>query len=185
MKHRAFTLIELLAALALMGILAWLAYPPFAALTERIHTTSRINALVSLIRFTRHAAISQGNWVTLCPAVGEACSNSRDWQGGIMSFADLNRDGARQPGEAVLAYQSALDPGERLRWRSFRQRNYLQFRPEGYTNWQNGSFHYCPASGDPRFGKVLIINIQGRMATSVDADGDGIDEQANGEPLAC
>ena len=56
----------------------------------------------------------------------------------------------------------------------------LTFRAEGYTNWQNGSFHYCPASGDARYGKVLIVNIQGRTALSVDADGDGIDEQANG-----
>ena len=90
-----------------------------------------------------------------------------------------------QPVEPVLGYLAALDDGERLRWRSFRRRNFLTFRSEGYTNWQNGSFHYCPASGDPRYGKVLIVNIQGRTAPSVDADGDGIDEQANGNPLTC
>ena len=185
MKSRGFTLIELLVALTVAGVLVWLAYPSYANLMERVHATSRINALVSLIRFARHAAITQGNWVTLCPAVGERCSNSRDWETGIMGFTDLNRDGVRQPQESILAYQSTLDPGERLRWRSFRRRNYLQFRSEGYTNWQNGSFHYCPASGDPRFGKVLILNIQGRTAPSADTDGDGIDEQANGEPLAC
>jgi hypothetical protein len=32
---------------------------------------------------------------------------------------------------------------------------------------------------------VLIVNIQGRTAASVDEDGDGIDEQANGNPLTC
>lgn len=185
MKCRAFTLIELLVALAVAAVLIRLAYPAYADLVERVHSTSRINALVSLIRFARHAAVAQGQWVTLCPARGETCTNSPDWETGIMGFADLNRDGDRQPSENILAYQSALDPGERLRWRSFRRRNYLQFRSEGYTNWQNGSFHYCPASGDPRFGKVLIINIQGRTAPSVDSDGDGIDEQANGEPLEC
>ena len=102
-----------------------------------------------------------------------------------MGFADLNRDGRRQSDEPVLAYQDPLDPGERLTWRSFRRQNFLQFRSEGYTNWQNGSFLYCPASGNASNGKVLIINIQGRTASSVDRDGDGVDEQANGEPLTC
>jgi type IV fimbrial biogenesis protein FimT len=85
----------------------------------------------------------------------------------------------------VLGYLPGLDPGERLIWRSFRRRNFLQFRPEGYTNWQNGSFLYCPSNGDARYGKALIVNIQGRTAPSVDSDGDGVDEQANGDPLTC
>lgn len=185
MADRGFTLLELIVALAVAAVLLTLAYPAFDGLVQRVHSTSRVNNLVGLIRFARHAAISERRWVTLCPASDEVCTASSDWHTGIMGFEDRNRDGERQPGEPILAYLSAFDVGERLRWRSFRRRNYLQFRPEGYTNWQNGSFHYCPASGDSRYGKVLIVNIQGRTAPSVDADGDGVDEQANGQPLAC
>lgn len=185
MKQSGFTLIELLIALVLAVCLIWLAYPSMQTLNDRSRTAGRINALVALIRHARHAAVTTGNWVTICPAEGESCTDSRDWAPGIMTFADANRDGVRQPAEPVLAYQAALDPGERLDWRSFRRQNFLQFRLEGYTNWQNGSFRYCPASGDARYGKVLIINIQGRTALSRDGDGDGIDEQANGEPLTC
>ena len=182
---QAFSLIELLIAMATAAVLAGMAYPAFDDLIARVHATSRVNDLVGIIRFARHAAINGGRWVTLCPADDEVCSNAAEWQGGIMVFEDRNRDGARQSAEPVLGYLAAFDEGERLRWRSFRRRNFLTFRSEGYTNWQNGSFHYCPASGDPRYGKVLIVNIQGRTAASVDADGDGIDEQANGNPLTC
>lgn len=185
MKRPGFTLIELLIVLTIAACLFWLAHPSMQALSERSRTTGRINALVALIRHARHAAVTTGSWVAVCPARGEVCSGSRNWAEGIMTFQDVNRDGERQPAEAVLAYQAALDPGERLEWRSFRRQNFLQFRMEGYTNWQNGSFRYCPASGDARYGKVLILNIQGRTALSRDADGDGIDEQANGDPLAC
>jgi type IV fimbrial biogenesis protein FimT len=150
-----------------------------------VHSTSRVNDLVGIIRFARHAAISERRWVTLCPPENEFCSNSAEWHTGVMVFEDRNRDGIRQSGEPVLGYLPGLDPGERLIWRSFRRRNFLQFRPEGYTNWQNGSFLYCPSSGDARYGKALIVNIQGRTAPSADTDGDGVDEQANGEPLTC
>ncbi len=184
--HRCgFTLLELLIVLAIAISLGYLAYPPFSQLLERIQSTSRINGLAGLVRFARQTAITRHQWVTLCPALGESCTRSQDWSTGILCFADDNRDGARQPDEPILAYQNPLEPGERLTWRSFRQRYYLQFRAEGYTNWQNGSFAYCPASGDARNGKVLIINIQGRPATAADLDGDGIVEQASGEPLAC
>jgi type IV fimbrial biogenesis protein FimT len=181
----AFTLVELLVTLTIAAVLAGMAYPAFSELMARVHATSRVNDLVGVIRFARHAAITDRSWITLCPAVEESCTNSTDWATGIMVFADRNRDGSRQPQEPVLGYLPQLDEGERLHWRSFRRRNFLTFRSEGYTNWQNGSFHYCPASGDARYGKVLIVNIQGRTAPSVDADGDGIDEQANGRPLTC
>ena len=185
MKTRGFTLIELLAALAIAATMAYLAQPSFTDLLERVRTTSRVNGLIGVIRFARQTAITQRRWITLCPAVAEDCLRSREWHRGIMLFADLNRDGSRQAQEPIVGYQPAYDPGERLIWRAFRNRNYLQFRTEGFTNWQNGSFLYCPASGDPRYGKVVIINIQGRAAVSIDQDGDGIDEQASGDPLAC
>lgn len=184
-KQQAFTLVELLVALAIAALLTGLAYPAFTDLIARVHATSRVNDLVGIIRFARHAAINGGRWVTLCPAVEESCANSANWESGIMVFEDRNRDGRRQPEEPLLGYLPQFDEGERLSWRSFRRRNFLQFRSEGYTNWQNGSFHYCPASRDARYGKVLIVNIQGRTAPSVDANGDGIDEQANGRPITC
>jgi type IV fimbrial biogenesis protein FimT len=185
MQTRAFTMIELLIALAVASILLFMSLPGFRDMTERFQTTSRVNAIIGLVRFARETAVTQRRWITLCPAQEEDCVRSRAWHTGIMAFADGNRDGTRQPGEAIAAYVPALKPGESLTWRSFRSRNYLQFRPAGYTNWQNGSFHYCPASRDPKNGKVIIVNIQGRATPSVDADGDGIDEQANGSPLDC
>jgi prepilin-type N-terminal cleavage/methylation domain-containing protein len=185
MYQRAFTLIELMIALAVGGILLYFAVPPFEAMLERIETTSRVNGLIGMIPFARQTAVTEGRWVTVCPADAFACSNRGTWHTGIMAFVDVNRDGERQPAERMVAYFDEFKSGESLFWRSFRRRNYLQFRPAGYTNWQNGSFHYCPASRDPQFGKVVIVNIQGRVVPSLDTDGDGIDEQANGNPLAC
>lgn len=185
MACRAFTVIELVVALAAGSILLFMALPAFDDMVERLQTTSRTNAIVGLVRFARESAVTQRRMITLCPARDTVCTGSRAWHTGIMAFADLNHDGARQPEEPIAGYMPALKTGESLLWRSFRNKNYLQFRSAGYTNWQNGSFHYCPASRDPANGKVIIVNIQGRAVPSVDADGDGIDEQANGNPLSC
>ncbi len=189
MSNRGFTLVELIAALAISSILLSLALPSFESMIEHYRTTSRVNSLIGLVRFARQAAVMERNWVTLCPArtVGDnqICTNSRQWQSGIMAFSDLNRNGVKESQERLLAYQPALKSGETLYWRAFRNRNYIQFTSAGYTNWQNGSFQYCPASRDPHHSKVIIINIPGRATPSVDSDGDGIDEYANGNPLAC
>ena len=184
-RPAGLSLLELLITLTIAAVLTGLAYPNFQSFLARVQTTTRINDLVSLVRFARHAAISEQRWVGLCPALGERCTNSPDWETGIMVFADGNRDGTRQPAEPVLAYQPALKPGERLRWRAFRRQNYLQFRARGYTNWQNGTFLYCPADADPRYAKGLILNIKGRTAPTRDNDGDGVDERADGTPLRC
>ena len=97
---RAFSLIELLVALAVAAVVAGMAYPAFNDLIARVHATSRVNDLVGIIRFARHAAIDGGRWVTLCPATDEICTNRDEWQSGIMVFADHNRDGARATGGA-------------------------------------------------------------------------------------
>ena len=185
MIYRGITLIELLLALLIGGLLLFQGVPAFQQLIQQHHTTARVNALLGVIRFARETAVTQRRWIALCPAAGGACANTTAWHQGILVFADLNRDGTRDSREPVLARMATLDEGETLTWRSFRNRRFLQFRQAGYTNFQNGSFHYCPASRDPAFGKVIIVNIQGRAVPSVDANGDGVDEMANGNPLRC
>jgi len=78
-----------------------------------------------------------------------------------------------------------LPDGARVYWRSFRNRSYLQINATGLTNWQNGHLLYCPANGDVHFARAVIINAQGRVRNAADSNGDGIVEDANGDPLVC
>ena len=102
-----------------------------------------------------------------------------------MVFSDLNRDGRRQQGESVVTQVPALHHGARVYWRSFQNRAYIRFKPNGSTDWQNGSFTYCPADGDLQLAKGIIINVQGRVAKSADRNLDGVDEDSRGRPLRC
>ena len=55
----------------------------------------------------------------------------------------------------------------------------------GYTHFQNGNFVYCPADGDLRYARQLVINVQGRARTSQDVDHDGFVEDRLGRHLTC
>jgi type IV fimbrial biogenesis protein FimT len=184
-KQRGYSLVELLVALAVATVLLGFAIPGFSEFLERQRTIAAVNQIVGAVNFARHAAITHRATTVLCPAERATCAKRNEWHLGAMIFKDGNANGVRESNELVLNQFPALRPGERVFWRSFRNKSYLQFRSTGLTSWQNGSFQYCPAGSDPRFSKVIIINAQGRATKSRDANSDGVDEDASGRPLRC
>jgi type IV fimbrial biogenesis protein FimT len=180
------TLVELLLALALVGVMTGLALPGFRDLVERNRSASALNQLIGATQLARHAAITLRTTVTMCPGVAaEGCTARDSWHQGILLFGDRDRDGRRDTDEQIIRTLPPLPAGTRVYWRSFRNRSYLQFNATGLTHWQNGHLLYCPASGDARFARALIINAQGRIRNAPDTDADDIREDANGAPLRC
>lgn len=185
MKRSGATLAELLLAIAIAALVAAFAVPSFTELLARQRTVAAVNQIIGAVQMARHAAITFHATIALCPAEGSVCAARDQWHRGAMIFRDVNGNGSREPEEAVITRLPPLREGERIYWRSFRNRSYLQFEGNGITAWQNGSFYYCPADDDPRYAKSLILNAQGRITRSRDGDGDGIDEDARGRPLRC
>jgi type IV fimbrial biogenesis protein FimT len=186
MNARGITTSELMVTLAIAGILAGTALPAMTRFHQQQQSTVVLNQLIGAVQFTRHAAITHRAPVTLCPSADAAYCAARDhWHEGAIAFVDENANGRRDPGERLLRVFGPLPSGTRVYWRSFRNRSYLQMMPTGMTNWQNGSFLYCPADGDARHARSLIVNAQGRVRTARDLTGDGIANDAAGQPLAC
>ena len=185
MKAYGFSLLEALLALAVVATVSAIALPTFAEFVARQQATAAVNQLVGAIRTARHAAMTGRQNIALCAAEHASCLGRNQWHRGAMIFADHNADGARQLAEPVIATLLPLPDGARISWRSFRNRAYLLFRGSGMTDWQNGTFTYCPANNDLRVAKAVIINAQGRLAKSRDANADGVDEDARGRPLRC
>ncbi len=176
---------ELLAAMAVAAVLFSFAVPGFTEFLDRQRSIVVVNQLIGAVRFARHAAITQRATMALCPAQQTVCARRNQWHLGAMIFKDSNANGVREPNELIIAQLPALRVGERVFWRSFRNKPYLQFKSTGLTSWQNGSFQYCPANADPRYSKAIIVNAAGRTTKSRDSNNDGIDEDARGRPLRC
>ena len=185
MRNRGYSLIELLIGIAIASVLLSLAVPGFRGLIAREEAVAAINGIIGSVQFARSIAITHQLRVTFCPANGANCGRRSDWHAGGWIFADSNSYGRIDASEIVYGGLPALKDGSRLYWRSFRNRSYLRFLPNGLTDWQNGHFLYCPENADPRLARQLILNAQGRARLARDTDGDGIAEDARGRPLQC
>lgn len=184
MEHRGFTILEALATLAVVAVLAALSLPAMTQFQRDWRSTAAINTMTAVIHHARSLAITSGSVVTLCPG-SSRCLGRDEWHHGAVVFVDANANGRIDGAERVERAVPGLEDGARLYWRAFRRRNYLQFTPSGYTAWQNGTFLYCPPDGAPQLARMIILNAAGRVRPAVDGDGDGVREAPDGRALDC
>ena len=179
-----FTLIESLIALAIVSIVASFMVPSFSDLIQRSRATTAHNWIVTSIMVARQSAVSYNTMTTLCASsTGVSCGG--DWHEGSIVFLDKNKNAKVDEEDTIIQwFHYPLDAGT-IKWRSFRNRKYLQITSMGYTNFQNGNFIYCSENQDPRFRRQLVINMVGRPRSVHDVDEDGVIEDRRGRVLRC
>ncbi len=177
------TLVELLAVLSILAILLGVGVPGMQRLVGTTRADGSIRELYALLASARQIAVLTRRDVTLCgTADGSSCS--RTWNGNpTLVFVDSNRNRRADAGEEIFQV-SELTHNGLVRWSASGNRSYLRFRPDGAA-LEFGNFTWCPASGDARQARQLILNVTGRPRAAVDSDGDGIVEDRNGNPLRC
>lgn len=179
------TLIELLVALAVGGILLTWTATGASHVIEQRRASAALNQILGALQFTRHAAVSHRATTTLCPSNGGGCGRRNSWHEGALIFLDRDGDGRLDGEDTALRRLPPLREEDRIYWRSFGNRKHLSIRPSGLTAWQSGNLTYCPPDGDLRYARQAIVNAQGRVRLARDADGDGIREDASGRDLRC
>lgn len=184
LRVSGYSLIELIAVLAIMVITFGLAAPPLSAMVERNKAATGINWIVRAINITRISAVDHGSLTTLCPTRDDRSCGGK-WHRRIMIFTDRNNDKKVGANEKLIAVMNFPHEGSTLKWRAFRNRQYLQMTSGGFTNYQNGNFVYCSRDQDLRFARQIVLNLQGRVKQSYDRNNDGMIEDRYGNHLRC
>ena len=161
------TLVELLTALAVLGVLLVVGVPSFAVAIESARLSSHANRFLAHLHLARSEAILRNRRVVLCVADGEACASAGSaWHQGWLVFVDLDNDGLRALSEPLLARADALADGSWMSGNASVAR-YVSFSPTGATRLTSGAFQagtitLCSRALRTGSRREIIINAVGR-----------------------
>lgn len=183
-RKNGYSLVELIAVIAVISIVFGLAAPPFQRMVERNKAAMGINWIIRVINMTRATAIERGVLTTLCPTRDrKRCGGA--WDDQIMIFTDADNNRQLDGKDVAVTYLHFPYDGSTLKWRAFRNRQYLQMTSAGFTNYQNGNFVYCSADQNLTYSRQIVLNMQGRVKRSYDRNNDGLVEDRYGKHLRC
>jgi type IV fimbrial biogenesis protein FimT len=165
----AFTLLELLLTISIIGLLLSIAIPSYQNIINCTHADATLLQLYKAVQLARSEAIKRRCFVTLCPTKDYIhCINDRNWNIGYMIFIDPNENGIPFNKNQIIKQFMPITKEAKLLWKGFRSDNILQMTPLGFTNYQNGTFTYCPKSLDTHFKNTLVITQSGRVRFAYD-----------------
>lgn len=159
-RQRAFTLVELMIALAILVIAVSLAAPSMTQLYRKHQLDAYQAELMRLIVQARQHALINQRRVTLCALNAQGgCVSLK--AGVLTSFVDGNGNRALDAGETLLQ-TLAIPSHVQADWVGTKPLHSLHFSGQGTTYLSNGTFTLCHQASLNRYGK-LVISRQGRV----------------------
>ena len=157
-----FSLVELLASMAVFAILLGLALPKCHETVLRLRAASAMHQLGSQLAQARNTAITTRVPVTLCPSRGDGrCLGEPDWSAGWLLYRDPGRqEQPRQPGDILRDIRQPVHGSIRVLASSGRLR--VRYQPDGRSGGNNLTLRIC--ADESLRGEVVVNNI-GRVRT--------------------
>jgi type IV fimbrial biogenesis protein FimT len=166
-----FTLVELVATLAIASILVAVAAPAFGNLIKDTRLSTTTNDFLGVLQLTRSQAIRSQHYTILCKSPsGSECDDAAGWNEGWIAFEDRNRDRHCQDANGDL--RCDLDNGLIFLSRAALPTSFsmkasgnaskrMRFGPGGDTAGYMTTFILCDDRGDSEARGVKIA-ITGR-----------------------
>lgn len=176
MKHRGFTLLELLITIAILVILVTLSFAGNTDLNEKTRAESFMLELKRHITFARAKATTSDEIVILCPvdakklAANENLTCINNWKNNqIISFIDKNNNGTYEvASDDLLRVMDKLIANDNLKAPDTR----LRFDSSGrVVNTNAGQFIYCPLN-QTEHAKALTLTVGGTALYNGDSSTD-------------
>lgn len=155
-QARGFTLIEMLVAMTVLGILLAIALPAYRSFILDARMTTQANDFLATLMFARAEAVKRNRTVTVCASSdGATCGGA--WHAGWIVV-----DPGTTPGTPLvpLRVHAALDGGSTLTGLAS-----LVYRPDGQAS---ATTSYVLCNPDPAIepGRDVAITLTGRAVVS-------------------
>ncbi len=163
---RGFSLHELLATLAIAGVLIILAVPSFYRQIQTLRISSHVNALIADLHLARTEAIRGNRTIMVCESGNRKwCTGNADWSRGWLLFVDSNHNNRRDPDENVLRRGTGAAPGISITFNGAGRNGdrWIRYQPTGSA--KNGTFTICDARGAAH-AKAVVVFRTGRPRAS-------------------
>jgi type IV fimbrial biogenesis protein FimT len=167
-SQAGISLVEQIMVIALVAVLAGLAWPPLGHLVRSQRLRGAQFAYVAALRYARSAAVEEDTRMLFCPSAdGRRCGGHDDWAHGWLLARDRDRDG--HPDGAPLRV-GRMAP--HLSILGTAGRDQVRFLPDGSALGSNLSLLFCPPGGRGHVLLVVVANsgrIRGARATPAEA----------------
>jgi type IV fimbrial biogenesis protein FimT len=188
-RYRGFSLIEMMIALVVLGVLLMVSAPAFRELIQNNRMLTHVYEMRAALNNSRSEALAQRKGVTFCRSNdGEACGGN--WNEGYIAFTDSDGDGTvDDPNDpdgdqifiAKLIDADSLDI-------TYSNGNMVQFNSRGYAIGPGGStsgtFTICDYRGAEDASGV-IVTAGGIVRAADDPNDTGVALDLGGNPLVC
>ena len=103
-KQTGFSLLELMATVAVGGILLAIGLPSFVNLIKSNRLTTQTNSVLTALHLARNEAINRGHNIRVLTISGD-----EDWAAGWQVWLDVNNDGITDAEDTVLRSFDAIE----------------------------------------------------------------------------
>ena len=174
-KHaNGYTLVELIAVLAIASILLLLATPLFRTQILNGRMSEAATDLLSTFAYARTEAVGRRNPVTICirNEAADSCADTVQWEDGWLTFVDDNGNGDVDADEQIIQIHPALAAGTSARATGLLQKS-ITFRSTGRTDLDaTETMIICDTRGFGESARALIVSLIGK-ASILNADESG------------
>ena len=165
-----FTLIEMLVAVLIVGVLLLVAAPGFSDLISNNRMVSEVYVMRATLSHARSEALARRAPVVVCPTTdGLACADSNDWSSGYMTFVDTDDNNVANPtdpDEDIIQWEARQSPVDILFDNASKR---VRFGGQGVALGFEGTFTFCDSRG-AEDARALILNPVGSLRAALDID---------------
>ena len=161
-KNSGFSLTELLAIIAIVGILASIAIPFFSETIQN----SRVKELSTNFSFALYLAQSEAVKRGVQVSVEPKQSSGTEWQNGWNIFVDPNGNGALDAGEELISSHDMAENGLTLVSKDNVFSSWIGFLPSSATRGDgalSGGFRICRPDEDITQSRSISVHASGNI----------------------